>query len=100
MTIVAGVGRAELYRQVGPRDAETVIVPLIDDHVGAGRHVARRTGKWRVQAFVTVMSRHGVFVRRVTLQAHAIAGRTQLRGMRLVTIAARDPRGEHPALLE
>ena len=44
VTVVAGIGRAELHRQIGPRDAEAVIVPAIDHHVGARRHVAGRAG--------------------------------------------------------
>ena len=45
VAIVAGIGRAELDRQIGPRDAEAVIVPPVDHHVGARRHVARRAGR-------------------------------------------------------
>src|SRR5215472_16539116 len=41
-----------------------------------------------------------IFLLRVTLQTDAVAFRAQLRGMRLVTVAAGDPGREHLALFE
>ena len=49
---------------------------------------------------MAVMGRRRVFLRRVTLHADAGAGRSQLRRVRLVAIAAGDAGCEHPALLE
>ena len=42
----------------------------------------------------------GVFVRRMTLQADAFAGRAKLCAVRLVAVAAGDAGGKHLALLE
>src|SRR6516165_8282132 len=100
MAIVASIRRADPCRQVGTRDAEAVIVPVVDHHIGALRHVAGRAGERRARAFMAVMRGGRVFLRRVTLRADAVAGRAQLRRVRLVTIAAGDTGSEHPALLE
>src|SRR5215471_834884 len=99
MAIVASVRRAEACRQVGTRDAKTVIVPPVDDHIGALRHVAGRAGE-RARAFMAVMGGRRVFLRRVTLHADAVTGCTQPRGVRLVAVAAGDASREHLALLE
>ena len=40
VTIVAGVGRPKLSREVGTGNAEAVIVALVDHHEGPRRHVA------------------------------------------------------------
>src|SRR5262249_50680367 len=45
MTAVTGIGSAELYREIRLWDTEGVIMPPVDDHVGAGRHVTGCTGK-------------------------------------------------------
>src|SRR6516225_3777947 len=100
VAIVAGIRRVEPCRQVGTRDAETVIVPPVDDHTGALRHVAGRAGERRARAFMAVMGGRRVFFRRVTLHADAVAGRAQLRRVRLVAVAAGDAGREHLALLE
>ena len=77
-----------------------MIVPPVDDHVGPGRHVARRAGERRVHRLVAVMRDGRVFVGRVTLQTGAVAGEAQLGAMRIVAIAAGDAGREHLALLE
>ena len=100
MAVVAGIGRAELDGQIRARNAEAMIVPPIDHHVGARRHVARGAGERRVYPLVAVMRCGRVFVGRVALQADAVAGRAQLGAMRLVAIAAGDAGREHLALLE
>ena len=100
MAVVAGIRRAELCRQIGPRDAEAVIVPAIDHHVGARRHVAGRAGERRIGALVVVMRRGRVLVGRVALQADAVARKPQLGAVRLVAVAAGDAGREHLALLE
>src|SRR5215471_3969095 len=88
MAVVASIRRAEPCRLVGTWYAETVIVPPIDDHIGALRHVAGRAGERGARAFMAVMGGRRVFLRRVALHADAVAGRAQLRGVRLVAIAA------------
>ena len=100
MAVVAGIRRAELCREIGPRDAQAVIVPAIDHHVGAGRHVARRAGERRIGALVVVMRRGRVLVGRMALQADAVARKPQLGAVRLVAVAAGDAGREHLALLE
>jgi len=100
MAVVAGIGRGELCRQVGPRDAEAVIVAPVDHHIGALRHVAGRAGERGARAFMAVMGGSRVFLRRVTLHADAVTGGARLRCVRLVAIAAGDAGSEHPALLE
>ena len=42
VAVVAGVGHAEADREVGARDAEAVVVPPVDDHVGRARACGRR----------------------------------------------------------
>ena len=100
MAVVAGVGRAELHGQIGTRNAEAVIVPDVDHHVGARRHMARRAGERRVRRRMAVVRDRGIFIGGVTLQADAVSRRTKLCGVRLVTIAAGDAGREHLALLE
>ena len=100
VTVVAGVGGAKLHGQIGTRNAEAVIVPLVDHHVGARRHVARRAGERRVRRRMAVVRERGIFVGGVALQTDAVTRRTKLGGVRLVTVAAGDAGREHPALLE
>src|SRR5262249_1231930 len=52
MAVVASIRRAEPCRLVGTWYAETVIVPPIDDHIGALRHVAGRAGERGARAFM------------------------------------------------
>ena len=100
MAIVASVGGAEFHRQVRSRNPQTVIVPRIDDHVGARRHMTRRAADRRLYGFMMAMSGGGVLVGRVTLQTDAVTGCSQFVAVRIVAIAAGDARREHPALLE
>src|SRR5262249_6536473 len=100
MTIVARIWRAEPHRPIRAGNPETMVVPTIDDHICALRHVTRRARKRATRLFVVAM--RGVFVFRgsVALQADAITGRTQSGAVRIVAIAARHARCEHLALLE
>lgn len=100
MTVVAGVRRSELYREIGAPDAEAVIVPLIDDHVGPGGHVARRTAGGGVNPLVMAMRDGNVFIGGMALQADAATGQVKLCGMRLMAIAAGNAGRKHSALLE
>src|SRR5262249_27401062 len=100
LAIGADMRRADRCRQVGTRDGEAVIVPAVDHHIGALRHVAGRAGERRARAFMAVMGGRRVFFRRVTLHADAVAGRAQRRRVRLVAVAAGDAGREHLALLE
>src|SRR3954468_9824447 len=100
MAVVAGVRRAELCREVRPRDAQAVIVPAIDHHVGASGHMAGRAGERRINALMLMMRDSGVFVGRMTLQANAITRKPQRGAMRLMAVAAGHAGCEHLALLE
>src|SRR5262249_24231423 len=100
VAVVAGVRRAELRREVGPRHAEAVIVAAVDDHVGALRHVAGRAGDRRAYRLMMAVANGCILVGRVALQADAVAGRAESRGGGLVAIAAGDAGREHLALLE
>src|SRR6516225_890576 len=100
VAIVAGIGRAELRRQVRPRDTEAVIVPAVDDHIGALRHVAGRASERRACRLMMVVRCGRILVGGMALKADAVAGRAKFRGMRLVAVAASDAGREHLALLE
>ncbi len=77
-----------------------MIVPPVDHHVGALRHVARRAGKRRIHRLVPLMGGYRILGGGVTLQADAIGRSAELGAVRLVAIAAGDTRREHLALLE
>ena len=62
--------------------------------------MAGGAGDGRIDRGVMGVGRGGVFVRRVALQADAVAGHFQLGAVRVVTVAAGDASGEHLALLE
>jgi hypothetical protein len=100
MAVVAGIRRAEPCRQVGTRDAEAVIVPPVDDHIGALRHVAGRAGEGPTYRLMMVVRSRRVPVGGVALHADAIPGRAKFCGVRLVAIAAGDAGRKHLALLE
>ena len=100
VTVVAGVGRAELHGQIGTRNAEAVIVPLIDHHVGARRHVARRAGERRAPPSHGGGARPRHICRRRDIAGRRRRRRTKLGAVRLVAVAAGDAGREHLALLE
>src|SRR5262249_55865594 len=101
MAIVADIRRADPCRQVGTRDAEAVIVPAVDHHIGALRHVAGRAGEPRAPPFIAGGGPPPVvFSARVPLHAEAVAGRAHRGRVRLVAVAAGDAGREHLALLE
>ncbi len=97
---VAGVGRPERDRKVRAGDAKAVVVAAMDDHVGPGRHVAARAADRRTDAIVPGVRGYGVLVRRMALQADAVAGQLQLRAVRVVAVAAGHALHEHLALLD
>src|SRR5262249_60058038 len=88
MAVVASIRRAEPCRQVGTRDAEAVIVPPVDDHIAALRHVAGRAGERRLYRFVTVVRNGRILVGGVALQADAIPARPEVCAMGLMGTAA------------
>ena len=100
VAIVAGVRRARAHAFVGPRNAEAVIVPVVDHHIGAHRHMAVRAGHGLGRRLVTMVRGGGELLGRMALQADAVARIADLGAVRIVTIAARHARGEHAALLE
>jgi len=100
VAIVASVGSAEFRRQVRARNAQTVIVPRIDNHVYARRHVTRCAGDCGIRHVMVAVPCGGVFVGRVALQTDAVTGYFQLIAVRVVAIAAGDAGRKHFALLE
>ena len=77
-----------------------MIVPRIDDHVVANRHVAGNAAERRASRLVPGVLGVRIFLGRMALQAGVVAGKPQLGAVRIVAIAAGDARGEHLALLE
>src|SRR6266404_3531238 len=98
MAIVARVRRAQLYRQVGARNADAVISARIDNHVSARWHVAFDASRARRSDFVEMMFRRIVLLCGVTPHTNVVAALTEHRTVWLVTIAARYAGMEHPAL--
>src|SRR5262249_8924205 len=97
VAVVAGIRGAEPGGEVRTRDAEAVIVPLIDDHVGACGHVTGRAGQ---AAVVTMVALGGIRLGGVALSADTILGKAKLGAMRLMAITAGYAGGKHLALLE
>ena len=52
MAVIAGIRGTQLHRDIRPGNSKAVIVPLVDHHVGADGHMARRAGHRRRHAFV------------------------------------------------
>ena len=100
MAIAACVRRAQLYRQVRPRNAEAVISTLIDNHICPSWHVTFDALRARRSWFVKMMLRRIVLLCGMALHTKVVAGGTKLETMRFVTIAAGHPGMEHPALDE
>ena len=100
MAIVAAVGCSKPCRDIRSGNPEAVVVPAIDYHVCAFRHVARRARELQACCLVVMMARIGVLLGGVTLQADAIARHAKLGAMWVVTIAACHAGSKHPALLE
>src|SRR5271163_4109065 len=100
MTIRARIRSAHLHRQVGTRNADTVIATRVDDHVGARRHMTLDAARARRSDLVEVMCRRVVLRRRMALHANVVAIGAKPRAVRLVTITASDAGVEHPALDE
>ena len=94
------VGHPELHREIGAWNADTVIAPCIDDHVGTRRHVTFRASRAGRPGLVKVMLDGIVLPGRVALKANAVAWRAKLQAMWLVTVAARHSGMKHPALDE
>src|SRR5262249_37864734 len=84
----------------GLRNAKAVIVPSIDQHVGAGGHVAGCAGERRTDALMPMMFYRRILARRMTLHTYAVAGRAQLAAVRLVAVAAGDAGRKHLTLFE
>ena len=100
VAVAARVGRAVLHRFVRPRNAETVVVALIDHHVGAHRHVAGRAAALGALFLVVVMARRGVLGERVAASADLLVRHPQLLTVRVMAVAAGHAGGEHAALHE
>ena len=100
MTPGTRVRDADLYREFGARNADTVIAPRIHDHVGLRRHMTFYTSRAGRPGLVEMVPRGIVFVRRMALKTNPVAFHSKLQTMRLVAIAAGHPSVEHPALDE
>jgi len=96
----AGVGRAQGDAEVGARDTHAVIAARIDDHIGAGRHVARHALRASRLRLVPMVGGDIVFFRRMALETDPIAGGAQLQAVGIVAIAAGYAGMEHAALQE
>src|SRR5690349_16182826 len=100
MTIVAGVRRSKLDRLVRPRDAEAVIMPIIDDHVGPDRHVAGGARYRWSDLLMLMVLRNLELAGVMALQAQIVAREARLGAVWLMAIAAGHARREHLTLLE
>jgi hypothetical protein len=100
MSVTARIPRSEPYRYVGPRDAETVIMSRVDDHIGAGWHVAGCAGERWSGALMAMMRFSRIFRGRVALQADTVTGKTQGCAVRFMTVAAGNTGREHFTLFE
>ena len=76
-----------------------MIVPPIDHHIAAHRHVAGNT-RYRWTRIVVAVGDCLIFYRRMTLEADTALWRTQLATMRIMTVAAGDAFRKHLALFE
>ena len=88
MTIGAGVGHAELHRQVGSRHADGMIRPRIDHHVVPGRHMTGHALRTRPALLMHGVRAGVVHLGRVAALAQGVALCTCLAGVRVVAIAA------------
>ncbi len=100
MAVGAGVRRAEGHGQVGPRDPERMVVPPVDDHVGARRHVAGHAVGPARRGCVPGVLPGGEADGVVALAADGGALGAQASGVRIVAVPARHAAGEHEALAE
>src|SRR5262249_4444868 len=97
---VAGIGSAERLGKIRPRHSKTVIMPLIDHHIGSYRHVTRYARHRRINTCMVMMRCRRISLARMALQADIVARGPQFGRVRLVAIAASHAGREHPALLE
>ncbi len=99
VALVAGIRRTQADTQVWPRNADTVIAPRVDFHVGGGRHMAVNARAANGSAMEMVFGRL-VLVGLMTLQAHAVTRQTQFQRMGVVAVAAGHAGLIHLALQE
>jgi hypothetical protein len=100
MTLAAGIRATERLRQVGTRDAQAVVLAGMDHHVVLRRHVAGHALGALAAGLVVVVPGGVEFGGVVAARTQRIALGTQLQGMRLMTVHARDAVLVHPALQE
>src|ERR1700730_9140023 len=100
MASITRVWDADLHRELGARNADTVIAPRIHDHVGPRRHMTFHASRAGRLGLVEMMP-HGIaFLRRMAPTRSPTTFRAKLQTMRLVAIAAGHSSMEHPALNE
>ena len=100
MALRAGVGRPDRRREIGPRDANAVIAPVVHPHVGFRGHVAIDALRTGAALRVMMMLRDIEFCRQMALRAEPIALRAERQTMRLMAIGAGDAGLIHAALDE
>ena len=97
MALGAGIGCADFFRKVGTRNADAVIAPVIDTHVGSLRHVAFYATCARAPHRMEVVGWR-VEVALVTLEAKRIPRELELHRMRIVAVGASHVGMKHFAL--
>jgi hypothetical protein len=100
MTLYARVGAANLDADVGPGNTHAVIPTLINPHINLLRHMAVNALSTLTWTQMPMMIWRIKPIRIVTLAAQAIAFRSQLVAMRLMTISANNTSIIHLALDE
>ena len=100
MALRARVGRADRRREIGPRDADAVIAPVVHNHVGFRGHVAIDALGAGAAWLMMMMFRDIEFRRQMALRAEPIALRAERQTVRLVAIGAGDAGMIHAALDE
>src|ERR1700687_6348310 len=98
MASVTRVWDADLHRELGARNADTVIAPRIHDHVGPRRHMTLHASRAGRPGLVEIVLRGIVFVSRMAMKTNPVALRSKLQAMRLVALAAGHPSSEDSAL--
>ncbi len=96
----AGARRARLLGEIGPRNAERVVVTLVDLHVRTDRRVTRDAARRGGSGRVVVMRRRVEDLRRMAAAAQCVALLVEPQAVGVVAVATRDARGVHAALEE
>ena len=88
MALCAGVGRPDRHCEIGTRDADAVIAPLVHLHVDFRGHVAIDALGAGAALLMMRMLRDIEFGRKMALRAEPIALLAQRQTVRLMAIGA------------